>query len=171
MESNRDEALKCLSISQRHLNSDNLSSARRFCEKSINLYPTPEASKLLERISELEKSSSGSSSFSSGTEAHQSASSTKHRHTSSSSNTNTGSPSSSSSSKPNGTASGSGGEKREYTPDQAKVVKRILSCKVTEYYEILSLSRECEEAEIKKAYRKVRLIFNATIYSTMFSLT
>lgn len=38
------------------------------------------------------------------------------------------------------------------------MVKRIRSCKVTEYYEIMSLKRDCEEAEVKKAYRKVCVV-------------
>jgi preprotein translocase subunit Sec63 len=35
------------------------------------------------------------------------------------------------------------------------VVKRVRACKVTEYYEILAVKRECDEADVKKAYRKV----------------
>jgi hypothetical protein len=31
----------------------------------------------------------------------------------------------------------------------------VRTCKVTEYYEILEVKRECEEADVKKAYRKV----------------
>jgi DnaJ family protein B protein 12 len=50
-----------------------------------------------------------------------------------------------------------GGEKREFTAEQLKVVKRVKACKVTEYYEILSVNKDCEEAEIKKAYRKLAL--------------
>ena len=64
----------------------------------------------------------------------------------------------------NGTARGSGGEKRDYTPEQEAVVKRVRSCKITEYYEILSVKKECEEAEVKKAYRKVCLLFYLIIY-------
>ena len=37
-------------------------------------------------------------------------------------------------------------------------MKRVRACKVTEYYEILSVKRDCEEVEIKKAYRKVRTL-------------
>ena len=69
----------------------------------------------------------------------------------------------SSSSKANGSANGAakggsdaGEKKREYTPEQAAVVKRIRACRITEYYEILSVKRDCEEVEVKKAYRKVR---------------
>ena len=62
MESNKDEALKCLSIAQKHLNARNLPSARRFCQKSLNLFSTPEGAKLLDIIeSEIDSSASSSS--------------------------------------------------------------------------------------------------------------
>ncbi|TFY70824.1 hypothetical protein EVG20_g2168 [Dentipellis fragilis] len=163
MESNRDEALRCLNISQKHRNAGNLPSARKFAQKSIGLFSTPEALKLLEAIdadiSSSSSSSSGSSSgfagsespstsFTSGAETHPSASGTKHRTTGS-----TTSSTKTNSAKANGSAS----EKREFTPEHAAVVKRVRSCKVTEYYEILSVSRECEETDVKKAYRKLAL--------------
>jgi hypothetical protein len=47
-----------------------------------------------------------------------------------------------------------GGE-REYTAENLAVVERVRACKVTEYYEILAVKRECDEADVKKAYRKV----------------
>lgn len=159
MDGNKDEALKCLSIAQRHRDSGNFSSARKFCLKSIALFSTPEAIKLLETIEKLESSSNGkaessgsssnqgpsSSTFTSGTESHPSASGSKHRQTTSTA----------SSSKVDGTASGNGGEKREYTTENAAVVKRVRACAVTQYYEILGLSKDCAEADVKKAYRKV----------------
>ena len=147
MESNKDEALRCLAIAQRHRDSGNLPSARKFCQKSINLFSTPEAEKLLESIDRRDASSSKPSAstsnakpFSSSTETHPSAAGANHRHTASTAN---------------GTAGGSGGEKREYTPEQHAIVKRVRACKVTEYYEILSVKRDCEEGDVKKAYRKV----------------
>ena len=54
MAANRDEAIKCISISQRHSEAGNLLLARKFAEKSISLYSTPEAKKLLEIIMEGE---------------------------------------------------------------------------------------------------------------------
>jgi DnaJ family protein B protein 12 len=147
MESNKDEALRCLAIAQRHRDSGNLPSARKFCQKSINLFSTPEAEKLLESIDSTDSpgpststSNGNAKPFSSSTETHPSAAGAKHRHTTSTTN---------------GTAGGSGGEKREYTAEQHAVVKRVRACKVTEYYEILSVNRDCEEADVKKAYRKV----------------
>ena len=73
------------------------------------------------------------------------------------------------------TASGAGekAKKREYTPKQMEVVKRVKGCKHHEYYEILagergfsfargggelmqeSVERSCEENEVKRAYKKV----------------
>jgi DnaJ homolog subfamily B member 12 len=150
MESNKEEALRCLAIAQRHRDSGNLPSARKFCQKSINLFSTPEAEKFLEFIDRIDSPSSrpeastsngNGKPFSSSTETHPSAAGVKHRHTESTA--------------ANGTAGGSGGEKREYTPEQHAVVKRVRACKVTEYYEILSVKRDCEEADVKKAYRKV----------------
>ena len=170
MESNKDEALKCLSIAQKHLNARNLPSARRFCQKSLNLFSTPEGTKLLDIIeSEIDSSASssstssestgasstgpsGGSTFTSSTETHPSASGARHRPghgTSASAST------SASDTKPSSSKSTNEPKKRDYTPEQAAVVKRIRSCKVTEYYEIMSLKRDCEEVEVKKAYRKV----------------
>lgn len=142
MESNKDEALRCLSIAHKHRHAGNLPSALKFVQKSISLFSTPEAVKLLAAIN----SETPSSSTSSATESHPSASGAHHRHTASTSNAKTNG---------NGTAGGIGGEKREYTQEQHAVVKRVRGCKVTQYYEILEVKKECEEVEIKKAYRKV----------------
>jgi DnaJ homolog subfamily B member 12 len=147
MEGNKDEALRCLAISQRYRDSSDFDAARKFCTKSINLFSTPEALRLLASINaaaEASASSNGSgpsSSSSSSRQAHASASNLKNRQA-------------------NGTAGGMGGDKREYTSEQLKVVSRVRSCKIEEYYEILEIKKNCEDAEIRKAYRKVRLPLN-----------
>jgi hypothetical protein len=148
MEGNKDEALRCLSIAQKHRIAGNYTSARRFIQKSLALFSTPEAEKFA-RIIESEASASTSTSTSEGTEGaakatgreqHPSAGGTHHRH-------------------PNGDSSrksSMGSEKRNYTPEQLGVVERVKTCEVTEYYEILELKKDCEEVDVKKAYRKVR---------------
>ena len=155
MEVNKDEALRCLGIARKHLDARNLPSARKFCEKSIRLYETDAALRVLKLIekAELDGGSEEPSDKPAGgsrtttTEEHPSAAGMKHRHPSSAS--------ASASASSNGTAGGMGGEAREYTPEQVAVVKRVRKCKVTAYYEILSVKKECDDAEIKKAYRKV----------------
>lgn len=158
MESNKDEALRCLHISQKQRTAGNLVSARKFAQKSLALFSTPEAVKLLEVIdSEASTSTSAgssssssfgfapseASSFTSATESHPSTSGIKHRHAP---------PVDKASSQTNGMK-----EKREYTPENLAIVKRVRACKATEYYEILALKKDCEEADVKKAYRKVSI--------------
>ena len=143
MESNKDEAQRCLQIAQKHFDAANFPSARKFCQKSISLFETPRALALLASINAVPESSAGAAKASAA-EEHPSASGSRHRS------------SKSQASIPNGTAGGIGGEKREYTPEQHATVRRVRTCKVTEYYEILELKKDCEEADIKKAYRKVR---------------
>lgn len=47
---------------------------------------------------------------------------------------------------------------RAYTPEQAAEAKRI--CSMSNYYEILGVSRSATEKEIKNAYRKLALAFH-----------
>lgn len=141
MESNKDEALRCLSIAQKHYDSGNLQSARKFCQKSKALFESSQADKLLAAI---DNAAASTSTAKSQAEEHPSAAGMKHRSAQSANN--------------NGTAGGMGGEKREYTHEQHMVVKRVRACKVTEYYEILAVSKDCDEADIKKAYRKVCML-------------
>jgi len=153
MESNKDEAIKCLAIAQKHRNASNFASARRFCQKSINLFSTSEALKLLVVLDSEEQegpdASSGANTeptaSTSSTETHPSASGAHRRTRATEANGNAKEDTSSTE------------QKKSYTPEQASMVKRIRTCKVTEYYEILSLKRDCEEAEVKKAYRKLAL--------------
>ncbi|KAG0692712.1 hypothetical protein DFH29DRAFT_1008209 [Suillus ampliporus] len=136
MEGNKDEAIKCLSIAQKYRDAGNLPFARKFCQKSIDMFATPEAAKLLESIEAADASGSSSSSARTGPST-----SSGNAHAFSSS-TETYS-------------SASGAERR--SAGSANGVKRVKACKVTDYYEILSVKKDCEEAEIKKAYRKLAL--------------
>ncbi|KAJ8482606.1 hypothetical protein ONZ51_g5250 [Trametes cubensis] len=159
MESNKDEALKCLAIAQKHRSAGNYASAKRFCQKSLTLFSTSEAVKLLEiieveyRESEASGSaaagSSGAEGRTSAAEAHPSAAGARQRHTGESSKAE-------GKAKANGDASGPQ-KKRDYTPENAAVVRRVLNCKATEYYEILELKRDCDEGDVKKAYRRLAL--------------
>ncbi|EJD47945.1 DnaJ-domain-containing protein [Auricularia subglabra TFB-10046 SS5] len=145
MESNREEAQRCLGIAKRHYESGNLSAAHKFCAKSISLFSTPEAQRFLDEITHERANAPSSSSEPNGsasanasaTETHPSAAGMKHRATH--------------------PAPAKEETKREYTQAQADLVRRVRSCQVTEYYEILSLKKGCDEAEVKKAYKKLAL--------------
>ncbi|KAG8935981.1 hypothetical protein FRC02_005177 [Tulasnella sp. 418] len=151
MEVNKDEAERCLSFARTHSHSGNIASAIKFAEKSLRLFPTQAAEDLLEQLKKKEQSGSTSDASTSakatGAEAHPSASGTTHRHTTATSSSSAGS------------STGSD-KKRDFTPEQAAVVKRVRSCKVTAYYEILELKKDCDENDVKKAYRKLALLLH-----------
>lgn len=146
---NREEALRSLHIAQKHFDSENYPSSIRFCKKSISLFPTPQAQTLLDKAEQL---SSGSSSSSSGSSAKASSSATE---TSTSSEGVRQRKAEQSSTAQPANLSEKNGSSGSWTPAQAAVVKRVKMCKVTSYYEILSLEKSCSDADIKKAYRKV----------------
>jgi DnaJ family protein B protein 12 len=145
---NKDEAIKCVGLAQKYFDNSNFSLARKYANKSIDLFRTPEASKLLNLINQREAAGASGETRSNGASMHteESTAGTRHRHTSHANGL------SGSSTKDKGKE-----KAREYTPEQAAVVAQIRKCKVTEYYEILGLKKECDENDVKKAYRKVSL--------------
>jgi DnaJ family protein B protein 12 len=145
---NKDEAIKSLGLAQKYLDRSNFSLARKYATKSIGLFSTPEASNLLNLINQREAAGENGEARSNDATPHteESTAGTRHRHT-----PQTNGPSGSST-KDRGKA-----KAREYTPEQTAVVSRVRKYKVTEYYEILGLKKDCDENDVKKAYRKVRL--------------
>lgn len=159
MEVNKDEALRCLDIGRRHLNSGNYTSARKFAAKSIALFPTPEAKQFLAKVEQEESSASpstgSSSSFSGSPNPSSMPSSTK-------SSPNPGSSEFGSSSRPNSvpprprsTPVEHKPAERDYTPEQVAAVKAIRSSG-GDFYKVLGVGKDATESEIKKAYRKVK---------------
>ncbi|CAG2164392.1 unnamed protein product [Oppiella nova] len=53
---------------------------------------------------------------------------------------------------------GGGGSHREYTDEQLAAVKQIKKCK--DYYEILGVTKEAVDSDVKKQYRKLALQFH-----------
>lgn len=139
-----DEAKKALNLARRKLEGGDLEGAIRFTKKSIALHDTVTAQSLLKELNALQREG-GTSSKSAGP-------STSANGTAGPSNTHSGSKA-----KATAEASSSNSSKRTYTTEQAALVKRIRSCRITEYYEILSVDKGCEDVAIKKAYRKLAL--------------
>lgn len=148
---NADSAQMALDVARKHYSAGNHDSAIRFCKKSISLNSTPQAINLLSRCekAKVDEQSNGESSqpraTSSATETHPSASTTHARH-----------PTKSSSSSTSSSTTPPAAEKREFTPAQAALVKRVKACRITQYYEILGIEKGCTDNDIKKAYRKVK---------------
>ncbi|KAG0258895.1 hypothetical protein DFQ27_004403 [Actinomortierella ambigua] len=162
MEVNKDEALRCLDIARRHLASNNFASARKFGNKSISLFPTPEARAFLAKVDQLEASTPASSAEGSPSQDSTSsfASSPKPSTSSSSSGLHqrktAAAVSSSSSSSSSSRKTEHKPVEREYTQEQADAVKKVRACG-GDFYKVLGVKKDATDAEIKKAYRKLAL--------------
>lgn len=137
MEVNKEEALRALSIAQKHRSASNLPSALKFARKSVALFSTPEGEAMI-TIIEREIESGGSASGSGAS----SGTSTANGNTPSSKGKASGIEEHVTSAySRHGTkteADDGKSKKREYTTKQLEVVKRVKACKHHQYYEILS---------------------------------
>ncbi|TRY80811.1 hypothetical protein TCAL_09273 [Tigriopus californicus] len=138
MESNRDESLRCLRLAEKYLHEGDLEKADKFAHKANKLYPNTNIEGILAQIVEKHEQNQSrkenrSPNSSSSTQSHaQKAKDAKTEE-----------------------ASGQGAD---CTKEQLEAVKRIRSCH--DYYEILGVAKEANEADLKKAYRKLALQFH-----------
>jgi len=132
MESNKDEADKCLELALRFIRQGQKEKAEKFVRKAERLYPSSRIQEVLNLIQNM--SDPGGDDGSGG-----SAPSTPNKGKGSNDDEATTS-------------------SAEYTQEQLDSVRKIRRCK--NYYEILSVEKDSSESDLKKAYRKLALGFH-----------
>ncbi|XP_036359990.1 dnaJ homolog subfamily B member 12 isoform X1 [Octopus sinensis] len=139
MEGNKDESERCISIAEKHIADGEKEKALKFLNKAEKLYPSVKARDLMEKLSKLNGSTAGRRQSGDG------ADNNVHKDKATRNNNRS----------EKGGSGHSGKSPDDYTEDQLIAVKRIKKCK--DYYEILGVSKDATDVDLKKAYRKLAL--------------
>ncbi|KLO15070.1 hypothetical protein SCHPADRAFT_825427 [Schizopora paradoxa] len=144
MNANLRDALKTLKQAQASRDAGDYAKAREFCDKSIASFSTPEALKLRETINVLDPQAKTTHPLQNVQFIRRSTSETNEVIADSKS-------------APDPTES-SGEDAVLHA--QKEVVKRVLSCKGSSYYDVLSVGKDATAVEIKISYRKLATQLN-----------
>ena len=131
----RDEADKCLELAMKYIRDGNKEKAEKFVKKAGKLFPSRRIQEIMNLVQQMDSQSAsepgpGQAHKRNG---HREAGAEHDNEEATTSNAN-------------------------YTQEQVEAVKRIRKCK--NYYEMLGVSKDSSESELKKSYRKLALAFH-----------
>ena len=147
---NKEQAEKCRDIGMTALRQGEMTKAKNFLAKSLQLYPLPGVESLL---SQTEQSSENRRPNQQSNSSHDASSQGSRPATAAAAPAPAPRQQQS-------TTTQTGECGREYTPDQVKIVERVLTAKQGgrgAHYRVLNIAETATEAQIKTAYRKLSL--------------
>lgn len=162
---NQDEAEKCRDMAKDFMRKGDFAKAVKFFDKSLRLFPLAGVAELKSKAELLMNHKPApkpepSTSSSSSAPRQNDHNSRPNPSNSADSPRAASSPAAGTSASSGAAASDAGSGGRSYTPDQESGAVRIITLSKTCYYKTLGISRNADESEIKKAYRKLALKFH-----------
>ncbi|GKZ00351.1 hypothetical protein MPSEU_000988100 [Mayamaea pseudoterrestris] len=147
MEVNKEQAEKCRDIGVTALRQGDLAKAKKFLNKSLQLHALPGVEALLSQASATSSTENNTADSNGG-------SSSSHQ------GSNGSARPAAAAAAPTAANTKTGECGREYTPDQVKIVERVLAARQGGrggHYRVLNITENATDAQIKTAYRKLSL--------------
>jgi len=136
MDGNKEEGLRCIDLATNYMKLGEKAKAKRFLLKAERLFPTEKAKELLEFLNDGDDDQSSAAANDKSDEKKSSTEEAECRQ--------------------RGTTDHEPAQ--EYSKDKLDAVKKIKQCR--DYYEILGVTKEATDSDLKKAYRKLALQFH-----------
>ena len=146
---NQGEAEKCRDLGKKYLVARDYEKAIKFFDKSLRLFELPAVKAMRERA-QAEMNGTGPSS-SAGSSSSPKAS------TSGGSASTSPQPQNAAGASSSSKKGGDGSTGRKHTPEQEAGSKELIKLAKTSHYKVLGISKSANDAEIRKAYRKLSL--------------
>ncbi|GAQ78316.1 DnaJ heat shock family protein [Klebsormidium nitens] len=151
MDGNKDDAERCADIGEAAFRKGDFNKALKFLGKAQKLYPSKRVADLLLKVAAASQAAeNGASAGPSSSTGPQTRSASRPQ-----ANGHAAGPSTRQRTAASGDRTAQEEREAQATPEMISLVARIK--RTTNYYEILEVSKECTEDDVKKAYRKLAL--------------